>query len=265
MYMKTIASGSSGNCTYIGSDTTSVLVDAGVSRKKIVEGLNESSLDIKDIDGILITHEHIDHVRALGVIARANSIPMYATEDTLREILHMGQLGKIDSSLLHPILPDRSFKIGDLSVKAHAIWHDAVDPVCYTVTHGNKKVSVATDMGDYDDYLVSCLMDSDAMVIEANHDVKMLEVGPYPYELKRRILGRMGHLSNEAGGRLIKRILNSHVKAIFLGHLSRENNLPELAYETVKWELRDNPYTKDVRDFNLSVAHRDRAGEFVKV
>ena len=265
MYLKTIASGSSGNCTFIGSDTTSILVDAGVSKKRICEGLAESDHDLADIDGILITHEHIDHVRAVGVIARAYGIRMYATEDTFREIRHMKQLGSYDEGLFTAISPDRTFKIGDLSVKAHSIWHDAADPVCYTVSHGDKKISVATDMGDYDDYLVSCLMDSDAMVIEANHDVHMLEVGPYPYELKRRILGKRGHLSNEAGGRLIKRILNSHVKAIYLGHLSKENNLPELAYETVKWELRDNPYSNDVRDFHLSVAKRDNAGELITI
>ena len=265
MYIKTIASGSSGNCTYIGSDNTSILVDAGVSKKKICEGLAENGIELSNIDGILITHEHIDHVRALGVIARAYGIRMYATADTVRAISHMKQLGSYDAGLFTSISPDRSFKIGDLSVKAHAIWHDAADPVCYTVSHGDRKISVATDMGDYDDYLVSCLMDSDAMVIEANHDVHMLEVGPYPYELKQRILSKRGHLSNEAGGRLIKRILNSHVKAIYLGHLSKENNLPELAYETVKWELRDNPYTKDVRDFHLSVAKRDSAGDLITV
>ncbi len=265
MYLKTIASGSSGNCTLIGSDTTSILIDAGVSKKRIEEGLNSDDYKLSDIDAILITHEHIDHVRALGVIARAYGITMYATQDTICELRHMKQLGAFDTSLFQPIMPDRSFTVGDLSVKAHAIWHDAADPVCYTVTHGNKKVSVATDLGDYDDYLVSCLMDSDAMIIEANHDINMLEVGPYPFELKRRILGKRGHLSNEAGGRLIKRILNKHVKAIYLGHLSKENNLPELAYETVKYELRDNPYTTDVRDFHLAVAKRDSAGELVAV
>ncbi len=265
MYMKTIASGSSGNCTYIGSEKTAILVDAGVSKKRIAEGLSEEGIAMSDISGILITHEHIDHVRALGVIARAYGIRMYATEDTVHEIASMKQLGVFDTSLFTPIAPDRTFSIGDLKVKAHSIWHDAVDPVCYTVSAGDKKISVATDMGDYDDYLVSCLMDSDAMVIESNHDVRMLEAGPYPYQLKQRILGKRGHLSNEAGGRLIKRLLNSHIKAIRLGHLSGENNLPELAYETVKQELAGNPFSDDVRDFHLEVAPRDRAGDMITV
>ena len=118
-------------------------------------------------------------------------------------------------------------------------------------------------MGDYDDYLVEALKDSDGILVEANHDIRMLETGPYPYYLKRRILGNRGHLSNEASGRLLRELLNDHIKAIILGHLSKENNFPELAYETVKLEIADNPFTDDVRDFNLTVAKRDEADEMI--
>lgn len=265
MDFMTIASGSSGNCTFIGSDKTSILIDAGISKKKIGEGLNRIGIDFKDISGILITHEHIDHTRALGVISRAYSIPIYATLDTCKFIAGMKQLGEFDKSLLVPINPDIEFSIGNLTIEAHSIWHDAVDPVCYSVFHDNKKISVATDMGDYDDYIINKIKDSDALLIEANHDIRMLQAGPYPYQLKQRILGKRGHLSNEAGGRLLNKILNDHTKVAFIGHLSNENNYPDLAYEAVSLELKDNPFINDINEFNLQVAARDDCSDLYNI
>lgn len=263
MKMMTIASGSSGNCTFVGTDNTSILVDAGVSKKKIEDGLKHIDLTLKDMDGILITHEHIDHVKAVGVISRKYGIPLYATYETCCEIASMPTLGDFDRGLLNPINVDELFGIGDIRVEAHSIWHDAVDPVCYCLYGDGKKVSIATDLGDYDDYIIDALKDSDGLLVEANHDVRMLECGSYPYHLKQRILGKRGHLSNEAGGRLLNSLLNDHVKVSFLGHLSKENNYPDLAYETVKLEITDNPYTNDVRDFNLRVADRDNASDLI--
>ena len=265
MKLMSIASGSSGNCVYVGTDNTAVIVDAGVSRKRINEGLATIDMNIKDVDAIIITHEHIDHTRALGVISRSYGIPMYATEKTCEVIADMRELGDFDKSLLNPIETDVDFDIGDIRICAHSIWHDAVDPVCYTMKADGKKISVATDMGGYDDYTVHNLQDSDAMLVEANHDIRMLQAGPYPYSLKQRILGQRGHLSNEASGQLINNILNNHIKAIFLGHLSNENNYPELAYETVKTELMGNPYTNDVRDFNLQVAGRSMPSSLIEL
>lgn len=257
MRLMSIASGSSGNCIYVGTDTSSVLVDAGISKKRIEESLKDADMDFKYIDGIIITHEHIDHTRGLGVISRRYGIPMYATRETCDEIAGMSQLGEFDKSLLNPIEPNESLNIGDIRIEAHSIWHDAADPVCYSLYNEGKKISIATDMGDYDEYIINCLKDSDGILLEANHDIRMLQVGPYPYSLKQRILGKRGHLSNEASGRLLLDILNNHIKTIFLGHLSKENNYPELAYETVKYELAKNPFTNDVRDFNLQVAGRN--------
>lgn len=257
MKLMSIASGSSGNCIFVGSEKASVLVDVGISRKRIVDGLHTIDFDLKNIDGILITHEHIDHVKALGVISRSCQIPIYATEDTICEMKQMSSLGELDTSLFVPIEPEIPFMIGDIEINAHSIWHDAADPVCYSLHNNNKKISIATDMGDYDDYIVNSLKDSDILLLEANHDIRMLQVGPYPYYLKQRILGSRGHLSNEACGRLLMDILNDHMKAVFLGHLSKENNYPELAYETVKSELTGNSYFNDVRDINLTVASRD--------
>ncbi len=265
MELLSIASGSSGNCYYVGNDNTHLLVDAGISGKKIETGLYQIGIKPSELNGILVTHEHIDHVKGLGVMARKYGIQIFATAGCIDEINKMTAVGEIDNCLFHAIEPDAPFDICDVTVDASTIWHDAADPVCYSVSDEKSKVSIATDMGDFDDYIVGKLTGSDIMVIEANHDVRMLEAGPYPYYLKRRILGNHGHLSNERSGQLIKALLNNHVKAVLLGHLSKENNFPELAYETVKIELSENDFTNDVRDFGLQVAKRDVPGVLITV
>ena len=257
MKLLSIASGSSGNCYYVGNDNTHLLVDAGISCKKVTNALMNEGLKPSELDGILVTHEHMDHVKGIGVLARKHEVPIYATAGTIAEIKNMPQLGQIDDCLFHEIHPDEKITINDIVVDPSSIWHDAADPVCYSLYGDGKKVSIATDFGNYNDYLVDKLDNSDIMVVEANHDVRMLEAGPYPYYLKRRILGNYGHLSNESSGQLIYRLLNSHVKGILLGHLSKENNFEELAYETVKLELNDNSFASDVREFGLAVASRD--------
>ncbi len=258
-------SGSSGNCIYVGTDNTHVLVDVGVSGKKVEAGLNALDLTGGDIDGILVTHEHSDHIMGLGVIARKYGIPIYATANTINAILNYKSLGKVDMSLFKEIVPDEPFQIKDVTVNPSGTWHDAADSCCYSFENGGKKISIATDLGNFDDYLISKLDGSDVLFIEANHDINMLQVGPYPYYLKQRILSNRGHLSNERAGQLIKCLLNDHIKSIILGHLSKENNYEKLAYESVHLELRDNIYTNDVRDFNLQVAKRDCVSQLVSV
>ncbi len=257
MRLCSLYSGSSGNSIYVGNDNTHLLVDVGVSGKKVEKGLNSIELSGNDIDGLLITHEHSDHIAGLGVISRKYHIPIYATRRTIEAIKQYDKLGKIDEELYHEIMPDTTFSIKNIVIEAGSTWHDAADPVCYNFIGDNKKVSIATDLGDYDDYIVDKICGSDILFIEANHDINMLQVGPYPYYLKQRILGNKGHLSNERAGMLIKKVLNDHLDAVILGHLSKENNYPDLAYETVKLELADNTYSNDVRDFNLQVAKRD--------
>ncbi len=265
MRMMSLASGSSGNCIYIGSESTHILVDAGISGKRIEQGLNEAGLTGRDLAGILVTHEHNDHIRGLGVLARKYGLPIYGTAGTIRVIGRIRQLGAFPEGIFREIAPDRDFGIGDLLVQPFSIDHDAADPVAYRVKCGNRQVAVATDMGHYDEYIISHLLDLDAALIEANHDVRMLEAGPYPYPLKKRILGDRGHLSNENSGRLISRILNDRIRHIFLGHLSAQNNYPELAYETVRLEIdeSDTPYRAD--NFSISVARRDRISELITV
>ena len=257
MKLMNIASGSSGNVTFVGTENTSVLIDAGISMKKIEEGMNSIGMSARDLDAIMITHEHSDHIKGLGVLSRKYGIPIYATQGTIKGISENTSVGRIDNELYNVISTDISFQVGDLTIEPHSIWHDAYEPVCYSITDGKSKAAIATDLGDFNDYLVKCLSDSDMLLIEANHDIRMLEAGPYPYDLKRRILGQKGHLSNEASGRFIRKLLNDHIKTIILGHLSKDNNIPELAYEAVKLELKGNGFTDNIEDFNLHTAMRD--------
>lgn len=258
-------SGSSGNCIYVGSDNTHLLVDVGVSGVRVDEGLNAVGLSGNDIDGVLITHEHSDHIQGLGVFLRKYKKPVYATKATIDYILGVKAMGKIDESLFNVIEPDKEYSIGDIDTVPFHISHDAVDPVAYRFRNGNKNMAVCTDLGCYDEYTSDHLRDMDALLLEANHDVRMLENGSYPYYLKMRILGASGHLSNESSGKLLSSVLHDNVKKVYLGHLSKENNYPELAFESVRMEITmgDNPYKAS--DFDICVAKRDTVSECVEV
>ena len=190
MNLCSIASGSSGNCIYVGSDTTSLLVDVGISGKRIEEGLQSIDRTTGECDGILITHEHSDHIKGLGVISRKHKIPIYCTRGTMEAMEHMSTLGKMPEGLFRPIEADRTYTIGDLQVQPFAISHDAAEPVGYRINQGNKSAGIATDLGYYDEYIVQKLSGLDVLLLEANHDVNMLQVGSYPYYLKQRILGK---------------------------------------------------------------------------
>ncbi|MCP1101645.1 phosphoribosyl 1,2-cyclic phosphodiesterase [Aequitasia blattaphilus] len=265
MRLCSIASGSSGNCVYVGNENTHLLVDTGISKKRIEEGLNELEIKGDEINGILVTHEHIDHIQGLGVYSRKYGVPIYGTKGTLQGISCCKSLGKMPEGLLNEIETDKSFSLGNLEIHPFAISHDAMEPCGYRVESGNKKVAIATDLGKYDDYIVHALTDLDAILLEANHDTHMLELGPYPYPLKRRVLGDKGHLSNELSGRLLCDILHDKMQCIVLGHLSKENNYEELAYETVKLEISmgDNPYKGE--DFPLMVAKRNCVSEIISI
>ena len=265
MRLCSIASGSSGNCVYVGSEATHLLVDTGISGKRIEQGLRELDLTPRDLDGILITHEHADHISGLGVMARKYKIPIYATEGTIKEIFQSGSLGNVEEELFHTVREDEKFILKDLAINPMHISHDAAQPVAYRISYGNKKIGICTDLGVYNDYTVECLKGMDALLLEANHDVNMLQVGPYPYYLKQRILGDRGHLSNENSGRLLCRILHDGLRTVILGHLSKENNLPELAYESVRMEINmdDNPYKAG--DFDIRVAKRSEISSVIFV
>ena len=264
MNLYSIASGSSGNCIYIGNEDTSLLVDAGISGKRVIEGLTAMDINPEKLKGLLITHEHSDHVKGVGVLARKYKVPIYGTAETINAMLHTSTVGRIPEDLLHILEPDVDFTIDDIVVNPFSISHDASNPVAYTFIHGNTKIGVATDMGTYNDYIVEKLTGCNALLIEANHDVHMLQVGGYPYVLKKRILGDLGHLSNENSGRLLCQIYHDGLKDIILGHLSKENNYPDLAYETVKYELEQ--FKADILDCcSLTVAKREEPSSFIAV
>lgn len=265
MRLVSIASGSSGNCIYAGTENTHILIDAGISNKRIEQGLNDIGVKGSELDGVFITHEHSDHVKGLGVLARKHGIPIYATRETLEEIADLNYLGDLSQELFHPVVPDVEVAIGDMKVKPFAIDHDAANPVAYRICSGQKSAAVATDMGHFDQYIIERLQGLDALLLESNHDVRMLETGPYPYYLKRRILSDHGHLSNDNAGRLLNYILHDNMKHILLGHLSKENNYEELAYETVKLEIDQGDCGYCSKDFPISVASRDKMSEIINI
>lgn len=262
MNLCSIASGSSGNCIFVGSERTKLLIDAGISGKKIENGLSSIDISPQDIQGILITHEHSDHIQGLGVLARRYHTPIYGTAETINAIVRTKNIGHIEESLLHYVVPDESFFINDIEVDPFSTSHDASNSVCYTFQTEGHKIGMATDLGKFDEYIISKLSGSEILLMEANHDENMLLVGGYPYYLKQRILGDRGHLSNENSARLICRLFHEKLKHITLAHLSKENNYEELAYETVRAEL--NRVIDDRTTGNLlSVAKREAASEML--
>ena len=273
MKLVSLASGSNGNCAYVGTEGTHILVDTGCSKKRIEEGLQSLSLTLSDIDAIFITHEHADHIASLHTILKRERIPVYLTQGTGEGVLNSFAKNKCAAKLLEDsitdafryISADNAVQVKDVSVNPMRISHDALEPVAYRFHAAGKSVAVATDMGCYDDYTVQSLQGMDALLLEANHDIRMLQTGPYPYPLKQRILGDKGHLSNEMSGALLNCLLHDGLKGILLGHLSEHNNYPALAYETVRLaiEMGATPYRGS--DFPLHVADRCGVSEALEV
>lgn len=265
MRIKNIASGSGGNATLVGSNNVNILIDAGLSCKRISDGLNEAGLSLKEIDAILITHEHTDHINGLGVIERKYGTPVYATAGTIEGIKRTSSLGKFDNDRMIEITAGEHFAIGDMVIEALSVSHDALEPVCYRIDDGRSSFASVTDLGEFDDRLVEGLKGLDGLLIEANHDVRMLEAGPYPYYLKQRILGKYGHLSNESSGSLLTKLMHDNIKYILLGHLSNENNTRELARLAVETEIdmSDNAYR--AKDFDIHVASRNMPSKEVEI
>lgn len=233
-------SGSKGNCIYVGTETSKVLVDAGYSCSKIAAELKKVDVSMTDIDGILVTHEHSDHIGGVGVISRKYDIPVYANEQTWEQM--QTRVGQVHSKNIR-VIDEQDFYVKDLCVQPYAISHDAVRPFGYSLTAGGKKVSVMTDLGHVTEKILKQAEGSSIVLLESNHDVEMLKCGPYPYYLKRRILSTHGHLSNDDAAQTACRLVQSGVRGILLGHLSEKNNFYELAYETVCGILQQNGIT----------------------
>ncbi len=262
MKICSIASGSSGNCIYVGDGTTHILIDAGISRKRIVEGLSSIGVSPDELSAIFVTHEHSDHIQGLKMMVKMFDTPIYATRGTLGAIRHKITDECLNLDNLHQVEPDNSIKLGNMTVTPFSTSHDASDPACYTIETAGHKASIATDLGKYDDYIIDHLQGSELIMLEANHDISMLESGAYPYQLKCRILGEKGHLSNDATGKLICSLLPGNLKYIFLSHLSKENNYPELAYQTVKCCLWENMGISNL-PFKMYVAKREQPSEMI--
>lgn len=268
MRLMSIASGSSGNCIYAGYESTNLLIDAGISAKRIEEGLNSIGEKLSDMDGILITHEHSDHINGLKTISKKHRLPLYATRGTIDGILKINGMN-IDPALFIEVQSDREFTLKDIVIDPIKISHDAAEPVCYRfyACDGKGKIkdhdsaAVCTDLGVFDDYIIEKLKGVSSLLLEANHDIRMLEAGPYPYFLKKRILGDKGHLSNDSAGELLSRLMDgSSLKNVLLGHLSKENNYAALAYETVRMQLK--MFGNDT-GISLGIAPRDVPGKLI--
>ncbi|MFZ5353964.1 MAG: MBL fold metallo-hydrolase [Bacillota bacterium] len=254
-----LSSGSSGNCIYVGTDESGVLVDCGISGKEILKNLMDIGVCNSTIKAILVTHEHSDHVRSVGIVSRKLNIPIYANIKTWEGM--MDSIGSIKSENIRTFNTGTEFEISGMSIKSFTIPHDAADPVGYSLNTGKYKVSIATDLGYFSDIVRDGIKDSNMVLLESNHDIEMLKVSKYPYFLKRRIMSNHGHLSNEAAGNAAYELLQSGVKDILLGHLSKENNFPELAFATVK-NILEEKKVKIGRDINIELAPRSGISKF---
>jgi len=240
-----LASGSSGNCYLVRSESTAVLIDAGISCRQICLGLKELGLGTEDLAGVLITHEHSDHIKGLRVLAERHRVPVFINEATLRQT--DADPSKIRAEVFSS---GDSFTIGNLNVKSFSVSHDAADPVAYSIEKDGAKISVVTDTGVVTERAREAMRRADVLVLESNHDESVLRMGRYPWFLKQRILSDKGHLSNEAAANALAEILLEEQeegrispRTVLLAHLSAENNFPEMALMTMQNILEANGFS----------------------
>ena len=254
-------SGSSGNCSFIETEHSKVLVDAGNSAIKIENALKVNGINISDIDAILVTHEHSDHIKSAGTLSSKYGIPVYANNETWDAMPE--QEKKINPDCKFLFSSNSDFEIKDLKIHSFKIPHDASNPCGFNFFHDGKKISIATDIGHITDDIIDNLSKSNFSLLEANYDPNILKYSKYPYSLKQRIAGPNGHLSNSESGNLISILIKSGLSHAMLGHLSKENNFPELAYKTVVEELIHNNY--DENAIHIDVARRDLPSPLVHI
>lgn len=255
-------SGSSGNSLFVETANTKLLIDAGVSSKKIENALLDIDIDPSSLDGILVTHEHTDHVQGLGTFSKKFDLPVFVNQKTLDAMPK--QKDKIANNKIKIFKPSDCFSIGDLEVKPFSIPHDAANPCGFNICKDDKKISIATDIGHMTNDILKNLEESLFIMLEANYDPEVLRCSSYPFTLKSRIAGPTGHLSNEMAGKTISYLLQSGLKNAMLGHLSKESNFPELAYQTVIDEVLTNN-SNEKNSFKLSVASRDKHSNLIQI
>lgn len=250
--LTTLASGSSGNCLLVSSGSTHLLVDAGISCRRICKALRTLGVEPESLSGVLVTHEHSDHISGLSTLTKQFHLPVYASRGTARQLCY--RIAFLED-VLHPFAAGERLAVGGLEAGSFPTSHDASESVGYTITDGERKAVVATDLGVVTDVVYAHLRGAHLAVVEANHDVEWLTSGPYPYFLKERILGPYGHLSNEAGGELACAAAAAGAQTVLLAHLSSENNTPARAYGVVRAALERGGAVVD-RDIRLAVAPR---------
>ena len=252
-------SGSSGNSYYISSGGSAILIDAGRSAKQLTQALENNSLDISSIEAIFVTHEHIDHVRGVRVFANRHSIPVFASAGTLGE---MKRMGYVDDKTRCGVIQSGGVDLSTMHVDRFPISHDCAEGTGFRIDMGGRSYALATDLGFVSEEVENALLGCDAVTIESNHDINMLKMGPYPYMLKRRIMSDKGHISNEVCSHLLPKLVKSGTKRFILAHLSRENNMPEIAYRESLNELNANKMEL-MSDFTLDVAPVESDGRAV--
>lgn len=253
-------SGSTGNSSIVQSNKTKILVDVGESAKKIAEALASINVDPFSINAILITHEHSDHVKGLAVFSKKYNVPVYANIETWNAMQKYKE--KLNEENIKTFTFNK-FKIGDIEVNPFPIPHDAANPCGFNLFHDNKKMSIATDIGHMSKEIITNLSDSSFLLLEANYEPEILKCSSYPYMLKERIKGPNGHLSNSDAGKTISYLVDHGLNKVMLGHLSKENNFPELAYKTIVEELIEHNY--DENSLSLSIANRYETSPIIDV
>ncbi|QPC47901.1 MBL fold metallo-hydrolase [Mangrovibacillus cuniculi] len=230
-----LASGSTGNAIYVENGEISFLIDAGLSGKKMDELLAKVDRKASDLSGILVTHEHSDHIKGLGVMARKYKLPIYANEKTWQAMTPL--IGEVQSDQKFTFDMETTKHFGGLSIESFGVSHDAAEPMFYVFHQGEEKLVVITDTGYVSDRMKGTIANADAYVFESNHDVGMLRMGKYPWSVKRRILSDVGHVSNEDAALAMHDVIGDRTKHIYLAHLSLDNNMKDLARMTVKQTL----------------------------
>lgn len=241
-----LASGSTGNAFYIEHQDTKLLVDAGLSGKKMEELFKQIDVDLNELTSILVTHEHSDHIKGLGVLARKYDLPIYANDKTWRAM--ESAIGELKTEQKFHFEANSVKSLGSIEIESFSVSHDAADPMFFNFRADGKKVTLITDLGYVSEKIKAIIHGADAYIFEANHDVGMLQMSSYPWNVKRRILSDYGHVSNEDCGLALSDVVTERTKRVYLAHLSRENNLKELARMSVDQVLRERGIEMDLHD-----------------
>jgi len=253
-----LASGSSGNCIYVASETTHILVDAGLSCRETTRRLAQVGLESSRLQAICLTHEHADHCSGLPVLQRRLDLPLYANTGTIEAVEQDSRLGGLPWNVFATGSP---FEIGDLRIEPFSVPHDSYDPVGFAVLSGCVRAGIVTDMGVATGAVRERLRECHLLVIESNHDEDLLKEAERPWSLKQRIMGRQGHLSNAQAGELIAEIAGPRLKTVFLAHLSSACNSPDLALDTVRRALEANGHDQ----IGVKLTYQDRASEVIEI